>query len=126
MTRHLYIWMHTKFDRTGSCPAGISIFPVESGCPHTQFPRNRRRLDGRDNRCKRCTARMVSERLKQKEPITEPTGEGSFCFTAVDPDQDWVMVVDSYSAWGLLQFSSEIIHACTPVFYRSLYVLKRI
>ena len=39
-----------------------------------QFPRNRRRLDGRDNRCKRCTARMVAERLKQREPITAPTG----------------------------------------------------
>jgi hypothetical protein len=39
------------------------------------FPRNRRRLDGRDNRCKRCTARMVSSRLKAKPPVTEPTGE---------------------------------------------------
>ena len=42
-----------------------------------QFPRNRRRLDGRDNRCKRCTARMVAERLKQREPITAPTGESA-------------------------------------------------
>lgn len=58
---------------------GTIHIPAESILMHTQaiedFPRNRRRLDGRDNRCKRCTARMVSARLKGKAPVTEPTGE---------------------------------------------------
>lgn len=42
--------------------------------PAEEFPRNRRRVDGRDNRCKKCTARMVSARLKSKAPVNEPTG----------------------------------------------------
>jgi hypothetical protein len=48
--------------------------PPLDGQAIEDFPRNRRRLDGRDNRCKRCTARMVSSRLKAKPPVTEPTG----------------------------------------------------
>ena len=59
------------------------------------FPRNRRRLDGRDNRCKRCTARMVSSRLKAKPPVTEPTGgcwvlRNGFVFrVSGGPDSVW-------------------------------------
>ena len=53
---------------------GAHTHRVDTAVLAPQFPRNRRRLDGRDNRCKRCTARMVAERLKQREPITAPTG----------------------------------------------------
>jgi hypothetical protein len=53
--------------------------PAPAGQAIEDFPRNRRRLDGRDNRCKRCTARMVSSRLKAKAPVMEPTGERHLC-----------------------------------------------
>ena len=39
---------------------------------YPEFPRNKNRADGHDNRCKRCTARVVAERVARRPLVTEP------------------------------------------------------
>eukprot|EP00208_Stichococcus_sp_RCC1054_P006000 CAMPEP_0206147570 /NCGR_PEP_ID=MMETSP1473-20131121/33813_1 /ASSEMBLY_ACC=CAM_ASM_001109 /TAXON_ID=1461547 /ORGANISM="Stichococcus sp, Strain RCC1054" /LENGTH=229 /DNA_ID=CAMNT_0053544543 /DNA_START=150 /DNA_END=836 /DNA_ORIENTATION=+ len=45
----------------------------------TDFPRNRNRSDGRDNRCKRCTARVVAARVARRPPVLSPQVTHKVC-----------------------------------------------
>lgn len=43
------------------------------------FPRNRNRADGRDNRCKRCTAKVVAARVARRAPVLSPQVTHKVC-----------------------------------------------
>lgn len=50
----------------GQCQC--SLWREQCGAPC----RNRNRADGRDNRCKRCTARVVAARVARRPPVLSP------------------------------------------------------